>query len=136
MSSRLGLARLLDRQPSPERSRVLALICQQVLQPGSKLACTRALTQSTLAGELAVEGVDADELYAALDWLLERQERIERRLARRPPREGAHVLYHVSSPPFEGPPRPLPALGHSPDPPPGRPPNLYRPLRRQPGRPG
>src|SRR5438128_1023413 len=115
MSSRLGLARLLDRQPSPERSRVLALICQQVLQPGSKLACTRALTQSTLAGELAVEGVDADELYAALDWLLERQERIERRLARRHLGEGAHVLYDVSSSYFEGRTCPLLALGYSRD---------------------
>src|SRR3989454_3869455 len=115
MSSRLGLARLLDRQPSPERSRVLALICQQVLQPGSKLACTRALTQSTLAGELAVEGVDADELYAALDWLLERQERIEGRLARRHLGEGAHVLYDVSSSYFEGRTCPLLALGYSRD---------------------
>src|SRR3989454_1194138 len=115
MSSRLGLARLLDRQPSPERSRVLALICQQVLQPGSKLACTRALTQSTLAGELAVEGVDADELYAALDWLLERQERIEGRLARRHLGEGAHVLYDVSSSYFEGRSCPVLALGYSRD---------------------
>src|SRR6266536_6287957 len=82
MAGRLGLARLLDRQPSPERARVLAMICQQVLAPGSKLACTRALEQSTLAEELAVEGVDADDLYGALDWLLEQQERIEARLAR------------------------------------------------------
>src|SRR5712691_4353604 len=78
MAGRLGLARLLDRSPSPERARVLALICQQVLAPGSKLACTRAFGQSTLAEELAVEGVDADELYAALDWLGERQQAIER----------------------------------------------------------
>src|SRR3989442_6866888 len=108
MSSRLGLARLLDRQPSPERSRVLALICQQVLQPGSKLACTRALTQSTLAGELAVEGVDADQLYAALDWLLERQERIQRRPPPRPLRGGAPGPSRRSPPHFEGRPRPPP----------------------------
>jgi len=73
MARQLELARLLDRQPSPERARVLSMICQQVLAPGSKLACTRALGQSTLAEELAVEGVDADELYSALDWLGERQ---------------------------------------------------------------
>src|SRR5437870_6548295 len=97
MARRLELARLLDRQPSAERSRVLALICQQVLGPGSKLAYTRALAQSTLAEELAVEGVDADELYGALDWLLERQERIEARLARRHLKDGSHVLYDVSS---------------------------------------
>jgi Transposase DDE domain len=115
MARRLELARLLDRQPSPERARVLALICQQVLAPGSKLACTRALGQSTLAEELAVEGVDADQLYAALDWLGERQEAIERRLARRHLAEGSHVLYDVSSSYFEGRTCPLLALGYSRD---------------------
>jgi len=115
MARRLELARLLDRQPSPERARVLALVVQQLLRPGSKLACTRALGQSTLAEELGVEGVDTDELYAALDWLLERQERIERRLARRHLGEGAHVLYDVSSSYFEGRTCPLLALGYSRD---------------------
>ena len=115
MARRLELARLLDRQPSPERARVLAVICQQVLAPGSKLACTRALSQSTLAEELQVEGVDADELYGALDWLQERQERIEARLARRHLAEGSHVLYDVSSSYFEGRTCPLLALGYSRD---------------------
>lgn len=115
LARQLELARLLDRQPSPERARVLAMVVQQVLAPGSKLACTRALGQSTLAEELAVEGVDADELYAALDWLLERQEQIERRLARRHLGEGSHVLYDVSSSYFEGRTCPLLALGYSRD---------------------
>src|SRR5256712_5413858 len=115
MARRLGLARLLDRAPSPERARVLAMVCQQVLAPGSKLACTRALAQSTLAEELAVEGVDAGQLYAALDWLLERQQRIEARLAPRHLGEGSHVLYDVSSSYFEGPSSPLPAPGYSRD---------------------
>ena len=111
----LELARLLDRKPSPQRSRVLAMVCQRVLQPGSKLACTRALSQSTLAEELGVEGVDADALYAALDWLLERQPRIEARLARRHLAEGAHVLYDVSSSYFEGRTCSLLAFGYSRD---------------------
>jgi transposase len=115
MARRLELARLLDRAPSPERARVLAMICQQVLAPGSKLACTRALSQSTLAEELAVEGVDADGLYGALDWLGERQERIEARLARRHLSAGSHVLYDVSSSYFEGRTCPLLALGYSRD---------------------
>ncbi|MGH3040061.1 MAG: IS1634 family transposase [Gaiellaceae bacterium] len=115
MARRLELARLLDRQPSPERSRVLAMICQQVLAPGSKLACTRALSQSTLGEELAVEDVDADALYSALDWLQERQQRIEARLARRHLEEGSHVLYDVSSSYFEGRTCPLLALGYSRD---------------------
>jgi Transposase DDE domain len=115
MARRLELARLLERQPSPERARVLAMVCQQVLAPGSKLACTRALGQSTLAEELAVERVDADQLYAALDWLGERQEAIERRLARRHLAEASHVLYDVSSSYFEGRTCPLLALGYSRD---------------------
>ena len=115
MASRLGLARLLDRAPSRERSLALAMIAQRVLAPGSKLACTRQLAQSTLADELAVGDVDADDLYAALDWLGERQQAIERRLARRQLEEGAHVLYDVSSSYFEGRTCPLLALGYSRD---------------------
>src|SRR5687767_6940394 len=80
---RLDVARLLDRAPSRERSLVLAMLCQRLLGPGSKLACVRALGQSTLAEQLEVSDADEDELYAALDWLLERHSAIERRLARR-----------------------------------------------------
>jgi transposase len=115
MASRLGLARLLDRTPSRERSLALAMIVQRALQPGSKLACTRQLSQSTLAEELGVGNVDADDLYAALDWLGERQDAIERRLARRHLEAGAHVLYDVSSSYFEGRSCPLLALGYSRD---------------------
>src|SRR6202165_5817089 len=115
MANRLGLARLLDRSPSPEGARVLAMVVQRVLKPGSKLDCTRALSQSTLGEELAVEGVDADELYAAMDWLLPRQARIEGALARRHLREGTLVLYDVSSSYFEGRSCPLAARGYSRD---------------------
>lgn len=114
-SGRLGLARLLERAPSPERSRVLALILQRLLAPGSKLACTRQLSQSTLAEELELGEVNADELYAALDWLGERQEAIETRLARRHLKEGTLVLYDVSSSYFEGRTCPLLARGYSRD---------------------
>src|SRR2546425_7065212 len=115
IASRLGLARLLDRAPSRERSLALAMIVQRLLAPGSKLACTRQLSQSTLAEELELGEVDADELYAALDWLGERQERIEARLARRHLGEGSHVIYDVSSSYFEGRTCPLLALGYSRD---------------------
>src|SRR5439155_7427751 len=94
---------------------------QRVLAPGSKLACTRALGQSTLAEELDVAGVDADQLYAAMDWLLERQQAIEARLARRHLAEGALVLYDVSSSYFEGRTCPLLERGYSRD---GRPGSL------------
>lgn len=112
---RLGLARLLDRASSPERSRALAMIVQRLLAPGSKLACTRQLGQSTLAAELELGEVDADDLYAALDWLGERQEAIETRLARRHLKEGTLVLYDVSSSYFEGRSCPLLGRGYSRD---------------------
>jgi hypothetical protein len=115
MARRLELQRLLDRSPSRERQLALALIVSRVLAPASKLATARSLSQSTLATELGVEGADEDELYAALDWLLERQQRIERTLARRHLEEGTLVLYDVSSSYFEGRSCPLAQLGYSRD---------------------
>jgi hypothetical protein len=115
MGRRLELARLLDRQPSRERDLCLAMICQQALAPGSKLATVRALGQSTLGEELGISDVDEDELYAALDWLLERQARIEDRLAARHLSDGELVLYDVSSSYFEGRTCPLAKLGYSRD---------------------
>ena len=115
MARRLELARLLERAPSRQRERALAMICQRVLEPGSKLACTRQLAQSTLAEELGVEGADADDLYAALDWLSERQRRVEERLARRHLEQGELVLYDVSSSYFEGRTCPLARRGYSRD---------------------
>jgi transposase len=115
MARRLELARLLDRQPCRERDLVLAMVCQRVIAPASKLATARCLSLSTLADELAVAGADEDELYAALDWLSERQQRIEDRLARRHLRAGELVLYDVSSSYFEGRSCPLAKLGYSRD---------------------
>lgn len=112
---RLGLPRLLDRSPSKERDLVMAMICQRVLEPGSKLATARALSQSTLGAELGVEGTDQDDLYRAMDWLLQRQAKIEDRLAKRHLKEGTLVLYDVSSSYFEGRTCPLAALGYSRD---------------------
>jgi transposase len=99
---RLGVARLLDREPSRERDLCLAMIAGRVLEGGSKLACTRQLEACTLGEELGVEGAVHDELYAAMDWLLERQPAIEQRLARRHLKESELALYDVSSSYFEG----------------------------------
>jgi hypothetical protein len=115
VARRLELSRLLERVPSKQRDRAVAMICQRVLEPGSKLACARQLAQSTLAEELGVQGSDADDLYAALDWLGERQSRIEDRLARRHLQEGELVLYDVSASYFEGRTCPLAARGYSRD---------------------
>jgi transposase len=109
---RLGLARLLDREPSRERDLCLAMIAGRVLDPGSKLACTRQLHCCTLGEELGVEGAVHDDLYAAMDWLLERQPAIEQRLARRHLKEGELALYDVSCSYFEGRACPLARFGY------------------------
>jgi len=114
-AGRLGLARLLDRSPSRARELALAMVCQRVICPGSKLETSRLLGQSTLASELGVEGADEDELYAAMDWLGERQGRIEDRLAARHLKGARLVLYDLSSSYFEGRHCPLAALGYSRD---------------------
>jgi hypothetical protein len=115
MARRLELGRLLDRTPSRERDLCVAMICQRALKPGSKLQTVRSLQQATLGQELDVEGADEDELYAALDWLGERQARIEDRLAARHLKDGELVLYDVSSSYFEGRSCPLAKLGYSRD---------------------
>jgi hypothetical protein len=135
MARRLELARLLDRQRSRERDLCLAMICQRAIAPASKLATVRALGQSTLASELGIEGADEDDLYAALDWLLARQQRIEDRLARRHLEDGELVLYDVSSSYFEGRSCPLAKLGYSRDGKRGTPQIVYGLLCDKPGRP-
>ena len=115
MARRLELPKLLDRSASRQRDLCLAMILSRVIAPGSKLGTVRTLGQSTLASELGVQGADEDDLYAAMDWLLERQDRIEDRLAARHLRDGEMVLYDVSSSYFEGRTCPLGRLGYSRD---------------------
>lgn len=112
---RLRLASLLGRERCRERDLVLAMIAARVLDPQSKLATARSWHHSTL-GELFEAGdADEDELYAALDWLLARQDVIEQRLAKRHLVDGARVLYDLSSSYFEGRCCPLAKRGHSRD---------------------
>src|SRR4051794_36278656 len=73
MARRLEFARLLDRSPSRGRDLCLAMIVGRAIAPGSKLQTVRSLQQSTLGSKLDVAWADEDDLYAALDWLLERQ---------------------------------------------------------------
>ncbi len=135
MARRLDLASSLDRKPSRERDLVMAMICQRVIAPASKLATARSLGCTTLAEELNVNDADEDDLYAALDWLLDRQERIEDRLARRHLKDGELVLYDVSSSYFEGRSCPLARLGYSRDGKRGTPQVIYGLLCDKPGRP-
>ncbi len=117
----LGLPALLDRRPSRERDVALALITARVLSPASKLATARMLEVSTLAADLGVADTDEDELYGAMDWLLARQDRIERALAKRHLAAGSLVLYDVSSTYLEGRHCPLALPGYSRDHRPDRP---------------
>ena len=111
----LKLPALIDPRPSPKRDRVLAMIIQRLLHPASKLATTRLWHTTTLAEELSLEDTDEDDLYEAMDWLLERQDRIERKLAKRHLAEGDPVLYDVSSSYYEGQTCPLMQFGHNRD---------------------
>jgi hypothetical protein len=111
----LDLERLLSRQRGRERDLVVAMIGQLVIAPASKLSMTRRFSQTTLAEELALGEVTEAELLAAMDWLLDRQERIEKTLARRHLTDGGFVLYDLSSSYLEGRCCPLAALGHNRD---------------------
>lgn len=111
----LGLARLLHSRPCPERELVLAMIAARVLCPDTKLATTRHWHNSTLAEDFGVVDAGVDDLYAAMDWLLARQDRIQKKLARRHLSDGGLVLYDLSSSYLEGRHCPLARLGHNRD---------------------
>src|SRR6478609_8660777 len=118
-AQRLGLAELIDPTPSRRRDLVMAMLIAAVIAPDSKLATARGLrtetTTSSLGEVLGVSGCDEDDLYAAMDWALARQERIENALAARHLVDGMLVLYDVSSAAFEGRHCPLGAIGYARD---------------------
>ena len=105
---KIGLERLLASGYAPARmvALVLAMIVVRVIDPVSKLATARHLDEATanssLGALLGLGAVSEQELYAALDWLLSRQPRIEQRLARKHLSQGTLVLYDVSSTYLEG----------------------------------
>ena len=112
---RLGFASLLASKACPERDLVQAMVASRIVCPATKLATTRLWHTSTLAQEFGVQGATEDDLYAAMDWLLGAQDRIQKKLAARHLKEDALVLYDLSSSYFEGSHCPLAKLGHSRD---------------------
>ncbi len=119
---RLGFDALLSSRPCRERDLVIGMVAARILEPHSKLATTRWWHFTTLPEILGLSGATEDDLYEAMDWLLLRQERIEKKLAARHLRENGLVLYDLSSSYFrryrpvgEGVTCPLAALGHSRD---------------------
>ncbi len=135
MIERIGLDRLIGSHRTRNRDLVLAMMVERLIRPCSKLATTRLWHTTTLADCLSVADAREDELYAAMDWLLARQSRIENKLAARHLVEGGQVLYDVSSSYYEGHSCPLARFGHSRDGKRGKPIVVYGVLTDRSGRP-
>ncbi|WP_274428131.1 IS1634 family transposase [Desulfosarcina sp. BuS5] len=91
------------------------MVAARILEPKSKLATTLWWADTTLPEILDVSDADEDDLYGAMDWLFERQGRIEKKLADRHLKNNALALYDLTSSYFEGCTCPLAALGHNRD---------------------
>ena len=112
---RLDFARLLASQPSPQRDLVCAMIAARILRPQAKLATARWWHSTSLPDYFDLRDASAEDLYAAMDWLLQRQHRIQGKLARRHFAQGGVVLLDLSSSYFEGSACPLARYGHNRD---------------------
>jgi len=112
---RLGFEDIVASRQCRERDLVVSMIIARILEPDTKLATTRWWHTTTLPDILGVSNADEDDLYNAMDWLLKRQDRIEKKLAARHLTEGGMALYDLSSSYFEGITCPLAALGHNRD---------------------
>lgn len=112
---RLGLAELIAAKSCRERELVLAMVAARIVSPHTKLATTRWWRTTTLADDFGVVDASEDDLYAAMDWLLSRQDTIQKKLAKRHLQEDGLVLYDLSSSYFEGRTCPLAKLGYSRD---------------------
>jgi len=112
---RLDFASLIAAKPSRERDLVRAMVAARIVAPHTKLATTRWWHTTTLAQDFGVVDADENDLYAAMDWLLARQDTIEKKLAARHLQAGGLVLYDLSSSYFEGTTCPLARLGHDRD---------------------
>lgn len=114
-----GLLATIDRRPSRERDIVVAMIADRLLHGDSKLAtarhCQSETAATTLGQMLHLEDLDEHECYLAMDWLLERQESIQKKLAKKHLADGEPVLFDLSSSYFEGHTCPLAKHGYSRD---------------------
>ena len=86
-----------------ERDLVVGMIVARLLFPRSKLNTTVHWRDNcSLAQVLGIEDADENEVYAALDWVLKRKQRIEKKLANRHLSDGSSVLYDLSSSYYTG----------------------------------
>jgi transposase len=116
---RIGLDGIIASEPSAERALAVAMVAARIIEPRSKLATARELNAETFSSSLGqvlgIEAVSEDNLYEAMDWLLERQVRIENKLAKRHLTDGSLVLYDVTSSYYTGTCCPLAEYGHNRD---------------------
>ncbi len=131
----LKLDNMIASKPCRERDLILGMIAEQIMHPTSKLGFTRIWNTTSLPEELNVKDVDENELYSAMDWLYERQEKIEKKLAKRHLHDGAQVLYDITSSYYEGSKCPLAQFGHNRDGKKGKPIIVYGLLTDAEGRP-
>ena len=111
--ARLGFDKLIDAKASRFRDVVMAMVAGRIISPeASKLGMVAAFADTTLADDLGVADADEDELYDGMDWLIERQGKIEQRLANRHLKDGSLVLFDLTSSYFEGVTCPLAKLGY------------------------
>lgn len=111
----LGFAALVAAKPCRQRELVLAMVAARILAPNSKLATTRWWHTTTLAESCQVAEASEDDLYEAMDWLLARQDHIQKKLAARHLKQDGLALYDLSSSYFEGSTCPLAKLGYNRD---------------------
>lgn len=114
MASQLGIKELLGAD-CRERDLVYALIVSRVVRPTSKLSTSRWWGDTTLGVDLGVVEASTDEVYAAMDWLLGRQDRVEAALAKRHLEPGGMAMFDLSSSWVEGRCCELAAFGYSRD---------------------
>jgi transposase len=115
----IGLDHILASRSCKERTLCVAMIVARIIAPSSKLATVRGLREETLSSSLGpvleIEDATEDQLYEAMDWLAERQQRIENKLAKRHLSDGSLVLYDVSSSYYTGTHCELAEFGHNRD---------------------
>ena len=112
---RLRIRELLSSRPSWEADVVMGMVAARLVTPHTKLATTRWWHTRTLPEDLRIGHAKEDDLYQAMDWLLDHQATIEKKLAARHLEDGSLALYDLSSSYFEGKTCPLAAIGHNRD---------------------
>lgn len=111
----VGFKKLIASRPSLERDIVTAIVAWRIIRPASKLSMQRTWRDTTLPDLLGIRNVNEDDLYNAMDWLVARQDQIEKKLAKRHFTKNGLVLYDLSSSYFEGTKCPLAKLGYNRD---------------------